>query len=305
MIGVSDQDAPRRAELAAFLRARRAALQPGDVGLPDAATGRRRTPGLRREEVAQLAGVGLAWYTWLEQGRVLATSTQVIDALARALRLNDQEHRHLRALANLPLPPRPVQSSTPEPLRRMVDNLLPNPAYLIDQRFDFLVWNRAYTRVWRDLTEVPEPQRNLIWLFFTDPDLPDLVVDWTQRASMLLAQFRAVVGRHAGDHRLTELVDELTQASPTFRQWWPSYPVGGPGAPHHTIRHPEAGEIRFDLAQLRLDRHPGLTLVLQTPLTPTDRDALTALLTAHPAPGAAGELAGRPRRALDDRRDHR
>jgi hypothetical protein len=167
----------------------------------------------------------------------------------------------------------------------MVDNLLPNPAYLIDQRFDFLVWNRAYARIWRDLAEIPPHQRNLIWLFFTDPHLPDLVVDWAQRARMLLAQFRTVVGRHAGDHRLTELVDQLTEASPRFREWWPSYPIGGPGAPHHAIRHPEAGEIRFDLAQLRLDRHPGLTLVLQTPLTPADRDALTALLAqAEPVP---------------------
>jgi transcriptional regulator with XRE-family HTH domain len=142
--GAGAGDAARRAELGAFLRARRAAVKPGDVGLPEG-TSRRRTPGLRREEVAQLAGVGIAWYTWLEQGRVLATSPQVIDAVARALLLTHEEHAHLRALANLPPPTRPDRGGVlAASIRRMVDNLSPNPAYVLDRRFDFLTWNDAY-----------------------------------------------------------------------------------------------------------------------------------------------------------------
>jgi transcriptional regulator with XRE-family HTH domain len=276
--GAGAGDAARRAELGAFLRARRAAVKPGDVGLPEG-TSRRRTPGLRREEVAQLAGVGIAWYTWLEQGRVLATSPQVIDAVARALLLTHEEHAHLRALANLPPPTRPDRGGVlAASIRRMVDNLSPNPAYVLDRRFDFLTWNDAYCRVWRDLAAIPPDRRNLIWLFFTDESLRSLVVDWEARAAALLAQFHAVVGRNPADQRLAQLVHDLTANSPLFQRWWPEYRVGGLGSPRHVIRHPEVGEIRFDLAQLRIDHQPGLTLVLQTPATPADRDRLIALL---------------------------
>ncbi len=217
-----EREAERRAELAAFLRARRAAVKPADVGIPEG-LGRRRTPGLRREEVAQLSGVGIAWYTWLEQGRVVATSTQVIDAISKALLLDDEAHRHLRALAGLPLPVLAPDKPLPDAVHRMVDNLLPNPAYVVDRRFDFHVWNDAYRRVWRDLDQVEPCHRNLIWLFFTDPSLRDLVADWTARAEVLTAQFRLLTGRHAGDARLVQLVDELTATSPLFREWWSRY----------------------------------------------------------------------------------
>jgi hypothetical protein len=262
----------------AFLRARRASVKPGDVGLPEG-TSRRRTPGLSREEIAQLAGAGLAWYTWLEQGRVLATSQQVIDAVARALLLGHEEHAHLCALANLP-PPTPADRSggLAASIRRTIDNLSPNPAYVLDHRIDFLAWNDAYCRVWRDLAAIPRDRRNLIWLFFTDENLRGLVVDREARAAALLAQFHAVVGRNPGDQRLAQLVDELTANSPPFHRWWPGYRVGGLGSARHVIRHPEAGEIRFDLAQRRIDHQPGLTVVLQTPATPVDRDRLVALL---------------------------
>jgi transcriptional regulator with XRE-family HTH domain len=269
-------DAGQRAELGAFLRARRAAVKPADVGLPDGSR-RRRTPGLRREEVAQLSGVGIAWYTWLEQGRVLATSAQVIDAIARTLRLDDEAHRHVRYLAGLPLPPPPVSAEAPEPVQRMVGNLMPNPAYVIDRRFDFHAWNRAYTAVWRDLGPVPEDRRNLLWLFFTDKGLRELVSGWEGRARMLILQFRAAAGRYPDDNRLQLLVADLTDTSPEFREWWADYTVGGFTDPDHVIIHPTAGRIAFDLTQLRLVQHPALTLVLQTPRTTDDRQALLRL----------------------------
>jgi transcriptional regulator with XRE-family HTH domain len=277
---VSDSQG-RRAELGAFLRARRAAVKPADAGLPDGVS-RRRTPGLRREEVAQLSGIGIAWYTWLEQGRVVATSAHVIDALARTLRLDHEAHRHLRHLAGLPLPPLPVSADTPEPVQRMVDNLLPNPAYVLDRRFDFRTWNRAYTAVWRDLDPVPEDQRNLLWLFFTDKGLRELVHGWEGRARMLIAQFRAATGRYPDDPRLHRIVAGLTGASPQFREWWADYTVGGFADPDHVITHPLAGRITLDLTQLRLVQHPALTLVLQTPRTADDRQALLRL-TGHAA----------------------
>lgn len=279
--------AERRAELGEFLRARRAAVKPADVGLPEG-TGRRRTPGLRREEVAQLSGVGVAWYTWLEQGRVVATSAHVIDALARSLLLDEEAHRHLRFLAGLPLPPLPVSARAPEPVQRMVDNLLPSPAYVIDRRFDFLAWNRAYVAVWRDIAEVRPEHRNLLWLFFTDPSLQALLCDWEGRARTLTAQFRSVVGRYPADARLQRLVTGLSDRSSQFRRWWDGYPVGGFSNSDHVIVHPVAGRISFDLTQLRLAQQPALTLVLQTPRTPADRRALLRLSRRQSAPRRAG-----------------
>lgn len=270
------------AELGRYLRARRAALRPADAGLPDT-PGRRRTPGLRREEVAQLSGVSIAWYTWLEQGRVAVTSGQVIDAIARALRLDGEGHAHLRVLAGLPLPPAPLPGEpggeVPGALRRMLDNLLPNPAYIIDRRFDYLAWNRAYARVWRDPADFPAARRNLIWLMLTDESLRGLLADWEGRARALLAQFRAVAGRYPDDARIRRLTADLEAASPQFRDWWPRYAVGRFTGPEHVIRHPDAGTIAFDLAQLSVARHPGYSLVLQTPVTGADRDKLLRLLS--------------------------
>jgi transcriptional regulator with XRE-family HTH domain len=141
-----DEQTARRTELGAFLRACRARLAPADVGLPDgSASGRRRTPGLRREEIAQLSGVGVTWYTWLEQGRDISASIQVIDALARALLLTDDQHRHLRELAGLPPPEPPVPAGDMLPrLQRLVDAEAPCPASVYDEHFDYVVWNEPY-----------------------------------------------------------------------------------------------------------------------------------------------------------------
>ena len=163
---------PRRTALAAFLRARRARLRPSDVGLPeDSALSRRRTPGLRREEVADLSGVGVTWYTWLEQGRDIQASAQVVDALARALVLNQDEHRHLRNLAGLTAPQRetPVDDVLPR-LQRLVDAVTPNVASIYDPHFDYLVWNIPYVRIRHDPCKFPSDRRNLLWMMFTDSE---------------------------------------------------------------------------------------------------------------------------------------
>jgi hypothetical protein len=257
----------RRTELAAFLRGCRARLTPEDVGLLEGnASGRRRTPGLRREEVAQLSGVGVTWYTWLEQARDITASAQVIDALARALLLTSDQHRHLRELAGLPPPepPPPAEDMLPR-LQCLVDAAAPNPASVYDEHFDYLVWNQPYARIRHDPSTLPASRRNMLWMMFTDPDNRVRMVRWESAARAVLSQFRAVAGRHPDDPRFAELVAALTEASPQFRDWWAEYPVRYFRPATIAVTHPEAGLIQLEMFQLRLVDQPGLLLVVQVP----------------------------------------
>jgi len=261
----------RRTELAAFLRACRARLAPADVGLPEgSASGRRRTPGLRREEVAQLSGVGVTWYTWLEQGRDISASIQVIDALARALLLTPDQHRHLRELAGLPSPepPAPVGELMPR-LQLLVDAAAPSPASVYDSHFDYLVWNEPYASVRHDPSTLPGDRRNMLWMMFTDPENRARIVHWESAARTVLSQFRAAAGRHPDDARFAELVAALTEASPQFRDWWAGYPVRYFRPATIGIRHPEAGLIALEMFQLRLVDQPSLIMVIQVPASKT------------------------------------
>jgi transcriptional regulator with XRE-family HTH domain len=268
----------QRAELAAFLRARRAQVTPRDVGLPeDMEPGRRRTPGLRREEVAELAGVSLTWYTWLEQGRRIAASSQVIDALARALLLEPGQHRYLRRLAGLAYlleePTRAVDRA-----QRLVDSLMPNVAAVYDGHFDFVAWNLAYARIRTDPAELPQGQRNLLWWMFTDPRNRAKMRDWEPAARAILSQFRAVVGQRPDDPRLTAVVTAVGAASPEFRAWWQEYPVNEFRPAAIGLSHPTAGELDLQLYQLRMVEDPDLLLVLQLPATDEDRRRIAAEL---------------------------
>jgi hypothetical protein len=275
----------RRRELAAFLRARRAAIRPADVGLPEGAN-RRRTPGLRREEVAQLSGVGLTWYTWLEQSRDIPASPQVVAALADALRLDDDSRRHLYALAGLPVSATRAQEREHvlASVRRMVAGLEPNPAYVMDERFDILAWNRAQSALWRDPGEVAPERRNLMWLAFSDPRLSSLIVDWDRTARELVAQFRAAAGRNPDDPRYAELVRELSAVSDDFRAWWDGYPVAEFDAGLRQVDHPAVGRLQLDSAHLLVAADPTLTLVLHTPVGPEDAARLRQMV---PPPGAS------------------
>ncbi|CAM4488529.1 helix-turn-helix transcriptional regulator [Nocardia ninae] len=269
-----------RAELAAFLRAQRSRVQPADVGLPpDMEPGRRRTPGLRREEVAELAGVSLTWYTWLEQGRKIAASPQVVDALARALRLDTGQHRHLRRLAGLADPvaaPQPGEERAR--LQRLVDSMMPSPAGIHDGRFDFVVWNDAYARIRIDPAELAPERRNMVWMMFTDETNRKAMRRWEPAARAVLSQFRAVVGRRPDDERLAALVAVLNEVSVEFRTWWSEYPVQEFRAATIGIDHPTAGALDLELFQLRLVENPDLLLVVQLPSTEDDRRRITAAL---------------------------
>lgn len=262
-----DVQTARRAELGAFLRARRARLAPLDVGLPEgSSSGRRRTPGLRREEIAQLSGVGVTWYTWLEQGRDISASVQVIDALARALLLTDDEHRHLRELAGLPPPEPPMFTGDMLPrLQRLVDAEAPCPASVYDEHFDYLVWNLPYARVRHDPGLVAADRRNMLWMMFTDPVNRARMVRWEPAARAVLSQFRVAAGRRPGDPRFAELVEALSEASPQFREWWAEHSVRYFRPAVIGVRHPSAGLIQLEMFQLRLVDQPGLVMVVQVP----------------------------------------
>lgn len=270
----------RRSALAAFLRAQRARLRPADVGLPQGgAPGRRRTPGLRREEVAQLSGVGVTWYTWLEQGRDITASAQVVDALARALLLSPDQHRHLRELAGLPAleEETPVEDLLPR-LQRLVDAVTPNAACVYDAHFDYLVWNTSYARVRYDPGKLPSDRRNLVWMMFTDPENRARLARWEPAARSVLSQFRAAAGQRPDDPRFAELVAALTEASPEFKEWWADYPIRYFRPATVGLDHPQIGRVMLEISQLRLVDHPDLLMVVQVPASNDDLQRVASLL---------------------------
>jgi transcriptional regulator with XRE-family HTH domain len=266
----------RRAELTEFLKRRRALVSPESVGLEP--NGRRRTPGLRREEVAQLAGVGLSWYTWLEQGRDIKPSAQVLDALARTLRLDTGERAHLFHLARveLPLPAGDYPREAPPELRDLVDALVPNPAYLLGPRTDVLAWNRAAVSVMGEPQTAPDGRPNLLWWLFTREGPPG--EQWRDTARNTLARFRAEHARRIGDPDFAALIEALEEASPDFRAWWPHHEVLDEQLGTKTIAHPQLGTLRLHHLQSAPTSHPDLRLTQFAPADDTTRAALHALL---------------------------
>jgi PAS domain-containing protein len=265
----------RRAELAEFLKHRRGLVSPEHAGLEP--NGRRRTPGLRREEVAQLAGVGLSWYTWLEQGRDIKPSAHVLDALARTLRLDAGERAHLFHLARveLPLPAGDYPREAPPELRAVVDALVPNPAYLIGPRTDVLAWNAAAVRVLGEPQAAPDGRPNLLWWLFTDDEPRG--EQWRATARSTLARFRAEHARRIGDPDFAALIEALEATSPNFRAWWPRHEVLTEQLGTKTIDHPELGTLRVHHLQSVPTSHPELRLTQFAPADDTTRATLQAL----------------------------
>jgi transcriptional regulator with XRE-family HTH domain len=274
----SRNGARRRDELADFLRQRRASLQPQEVGLPGG--GRRRTPGLRREEVAQLADVGTTWYTWLEQGRDVRASMEVLEAIASALRLTPAERTHLILLGRgEQAPPRRAPAERVSPtLRRLVENLGGNPAYILGQRWDYLAWNRAATALLGDVGAVSKPERNHVWLTFMDPARRELFPDWTRSIRLLVARFRADSAHHVGDPSFEELIAALRASSPEFCKLWKRHEVAGTGVGRRQVEHPVAGRMVFEHAVFNPSEAPEQRLVLYTPMPEEDTPAKLARL---------------------------
>lgn len=263
----------RRAELGEFLRARREALQPADVGLPPG--GRRRTPGLRREEIALLAGVSLTWYTWLEQGRRINASRDVLLALGRALRLDDAGRSHLLDLASATTAGRPTEPAermvdAPDAINRLIMSMDPAPAYVLGPRWEIVSWNSAEERLYPALRELDVDQRNLVWVMFCEPTARRLIADWEDRARSTLAEFRAGTTLLLADQLVIDLLDRITAASPEFAQWWPQHDVAGFQTRLRLYDHPRAGRLTFEYQQLVPSEWPYLRVVCQLPLPGDD-----------------------------------
>jgi transcriptional regulator with XRE-family HTH domain len=281
----------RRAELADFLRNRRASLKPQDVGLPNG--GRRRTPGLRREEVAQLAGVGTTWYTWLEQGRDVRASLDVLEALSRALRLDRAERTHLVLLGRGEEPPpckRPAERVAPG-LRRLIENLGPNPAFVLGRRWDYLAWNDAAAVLLGDLGRIPRAQRNHAWLTFTDPARREMFTDWDRSSRLLVAKFRADSARHMGDLEFESLIAALRSNSREFARAWERHEVSQGSPARKDLRHPLVGMLSFSHAVFHPREAAEQRFVLYTPLPDHDTPGKLATLLAQRASAACGDRA--------------
>ena len=252
----------RRRELADFLRSRRARLLPADVGLPDA--GLRRTPGLRREEVAMLAGVGITWYTWLEQGRKINPSDEVLASIARTLRLSSAETEHVFRLARTHPPANGTAAAVPPVLRLLVDRQDPAPAILIDARWDLLAWNRAAQEIFRyDL--VPPADRNAAWLMFGSPLVREVCADWPRHARRVLGAIRAASADLLDDPRFVEVLERLRREHPEVRLWWDDQEVAPKTVTDKALRHPTRGWLQVEEVVLRPAVAPELQLVINLP----------------------------------------
>jgi transcriptional regulator with XRE-family HTH domain len=275
-------DDGRRAELAAFVRSRRQRLAPRDVGLPDGR--RRRTPGLRREEVAELAAVGVTWYTWLEQGRDIRMSAQALGGIADALRLDPDETRHLFVLAGQPPPPAPAWGDRLPALGRLVAALDPLPAYATRRNLDLLAWNRAARAVFLDFDRVPPAERNLLRLTFASAELRRRLPDWEDGARRLLGAFRAEWARHPGAPGFAEVIRELQTTDPRFRRWWDEHAVRERREACKVIDHPVAGRLVLEPVDLAVAGSPDLRLVV---FVPPDGETATRIRRLTDGDGAA------------------
>nr|WP_306321778.1 MULTISPECIES: helix-turn-helix transcriptional regulator [unclassified Streptomyces] len=255
----------RRHELAGFLRSRRERITPEEVGLPRGR--RRRTPGLRREEIAHLSAVGVTWYTWLEQARDIQVSAQVLDALARALRLDASERAHLFGLAGAidPTPAAVCTTLTPEVIG-MLRKLEPYPAYVQNSRSDILAYNRTYGRLLCDLDEIPPEDRNLMILAFTHERWRRSIVYLDEVLPMMAAKFRAVMADHLGEPGWKLILKRLSEESPDFREVWERHDVqsSAPSKVKH-FRNEHVGQISLVHTDLWLGRACGARLVTYTP----------------------------------------
>lgn len=254
-------EAERREALADFLRMRRARLAPEEVGLPPG--GRRRTDGLRREEVALLASVGVSWYTALEQGRDIHPSEQVLESLAETLRLSADEREHLFRLAGQPAPMRtlPADEQISPALQLMIQALDPHPAYVVGRYWDSLLWNRAAELVFALNDGIPPYPQNVIWRAFADP-AREQAPEREGIGRALVARFRADSARYPGDPRFAQLIADLQQVSGRFRLWWSQHDVSSTPDCHKNIQHATLGLLQFEQMALEAPTNPDLRVMI-------------------------------------------
>jgi transcriptional regulator with XRE-family HTH domain len=272
----------RLKELSNFLKTRRSRISPSQVGLTEGI--RRRTPGLRREEVAQLAGVGVTWYTWIEQGRDVQVSVQVLEGIAHALKLNLDERNHLFLLADHSPISEPIQSQeiVSPLLLKALNQFGTNPVYITGQRWDLLAWNQSACAVFGDFEALPLKERNILWFVFMNENLRQILVDWESHARLVLAQFRVNYSRFVGDPWFAELINNLELASPEFHLWWTEHDILGRTDGHKEINHPLVGSLALDYVVFKVADRPNLEVVMYIPLPKSDTDIkLQQLLKIH------------------------
>jgi transcriptional regulator with XRE-family HTH domain len=266
--------------LGSFLKACRARLDPAACGF--SAT-RRRTPGLRREEVAQRADVSATWYTWLEQGRGGAPSADVLDRIAGALALSPVEREHLFLLAHHRPPEARYEAAasvTPR-LQRLLDSFEVNPAVVKTATWDVVAWNRAAAAVFTDYGAIAPEQRNVLRLVFCEPRLRDAIPNWEEYARFVVGAFRADSARAGASKEVQTLVDELTRISPEFGAIWRENDVRAHAEGTKLFFHPTAGPIELEHSSFAVDGQPDLSLIIFTPATQADADRISALVSSR------------------------
>jgi transcriptional regulator with XRE-family HTH domain len=255
----------RRMELASFLRSRREKLLPEQVGLPKRA--RRRTPGLRREEVAEYIGISTTWYTWLEQGRAIHVSVEVVEQLAHLLRLSEDEQVYFFHLTQHPLPPMlpQPQEGVPPVLRDILTALEPSPAHIRDRQWNVLAHNRAESFL-LDWSSYPASERNIVWHHFTNPAFRRLMVHWERETRSMLSEFRMESGQHTQAPWFVRLIDYLHQTSSEFREWWPLHEVRRERELPIELEHPEVGRLIFQAVTVLFTTHEHLVMRILMPM---------------------------------------
>lgn len=256
----------QRKALGSFLASRRARLQPSDLGL---AGGWRRTPGLRREEVAVLAGVSVSWYTWLEQGRDIQASADTLRRVSDVLRLSRVEAVHLFALSSRDAPSITAMGELTDGLLMLVQAVNPIPAYIRNGRLDILAWNAAVADLFVDCGMLQPHERNTLRLLFLSPPYRTLIIDWEQMTRGMLSTFSAARARARDKAPFDALVDELFGASEEFRQWWPQADVSGFDEGVKRLRHPTQGRVDLTYVALAPEGRPDLSLVTYIPRSDT------------------------------------
>ena len=277
--GITQRDAAaiRRRELSAFLRSRRERISPAAAGVPIG--GRRRTPGLRREEVASLAGVGVTWYTWLEQGRDIRVSDQVLEAISRTLTLDSDERAHLFTLAGAG---EQVLGSDCAGVtaadRALLDQVMPFPALMQSARYDVLAYNPVYGRLIGDLDAKRPEERNCMWLAFTDPAWRKAFPDWEVIAARMVAQFRAGMAEHVAEPAWKAQLRRLRAASPEFAEMWDRHEVQAVQNKSKRFRNPLVGMLRFEVVNTWLQPRLGTRMLVYTPSDAETRRRLDTLV---------------------------
>jgi transcriptional regulator with XRE-family HTH domain len=279
----------KRRELGEFLKSRRARLRPEDVGLPD--FGRRRVPGLRREELAQLAGVSADYYVRLEQGRGGHPSDGVLEAIARALNLDDAERAHLYDLARPRRPRRrPARPERVRPeLQHLLDSMEHVPAFVLGRRMDVLGWNRLAASLVVDFGSLPPEQRNTARLVFLDEGMRSHYPDWEEAARDAVAHLRLLAGRHPDDPALAELIGELSMKSEEFRRWWARHDVREKTHGRKHMEHPIVGRLTLFYETLALRGDPDQVLVTYVAEPGSESETALRLLESMTEPGRVTE----------------